>query len=41
MSGNYGMKRGIYNVLAGFLNQIITIALGILVPRLVLVSFCS
>lgn len=41
MSGNYGMKRGIYNVLAGFLNQIITIALGILVPRLVLVSFGS
>ena len=41
MNNNYGMKRGIYNVLAGYLNQIITILLGILVPRLVLVSFGS
>lgn len=35
------MKKSIYNMLFGILNQFITIAMGILVPRLVLLSFGS
>lgn len=37
----YYMKRGMYNIFWGILGQIITICLGIVVPRMVLVSFGS
>lgn len=35
------VKRGFYNIIWGVFGQVITIALGIVVPRLVLVSFGS
>lgn len=35
------MKKGIYNVVFGFLGQIITIALGIIIPRLFIVNLGS
>ncbi len=35
------LKKGIKNLIASFLNQILTIALGIIIPRLVLVSLGS
>lgn len=35
------VKRGLYNIIWGVFGQVITIALGIVVPRLVLVSFGS
>jgi hypothetical protein len=34
-------KNGIYNVIFGFLNQIVTISLGIIIPRLFLLNFGS
>ena len=34
-------KRGFYNLIFGFLGQFITIAFGILLPRLVLVGYGS
>lgn len=35
------MKKGIYNIIFGFLGQIITLALGIIIPKLFITNLGS
>lgn len=39
--GNSNAKKGMANILTGILNQVVTIAFGILIPRLVLLNLGS